>query len=136
MQINDLLLQGRQADEIVLDRVPIEAVIERQKGLILNKRKDLKHRLYRIYSEGNVSYFPVKRVPPKRRQNLLENNDLEIREAMRVASFSTYAKLKDQSDVVSKVKVALDDAYKKNKRRGLIFRIWQLVAVCIKNRQK
>ena len=67
---------------------------------------------------------------------MLENNDPEIREAMRVASSSTYAKFKDQSDVVSKVKVALDAAYKKHKRRGLIFRIWQRVAVYTKNRQK
>ncbi|RKX25231.1 MAG: 4Fe-4S ferredoxin [Candidatus Zixiibacteriota bacterium] len=97
--IRDLLVSGASAGEIVLDRVPLKAIITRQQGVILLKRKDLQHRLYLVSHKHNASYIPVKRFPPRRRLNPLRNLDMQVRDRMRDVSRETYAQHRYQPNV-------------------------------------
>lgn len=101
--VRDLLLRGAKTGEIVIDRVPEQAIISRQKGLVLNKRDDLAHRLYMRKRKNDMTYVPVKRVVPKRRFAILENSDMEAREASMATSKITYSKYRYMDDVVEQV---------------------------------
>ena len=105
--MRDLLTRGASSGEIVLDRVPLQAVIERQQGVILLKRHDLQQRLYTIHSKGNASYIPVKRFPPRRRLNPFRNWDMEKRDQLRAVSRNTYAEYRYQPGVVLQVERAI-----------------------------
>jgi hypothetical protein len=103
----DLLLKGASAGEIVLDRVPLKAIVERQRGVMLLKRDDLRHRLYALSHKGNASYSPQKRFPARRRFNPLRNWDMEIRDQVRTASRSAYAEYRYQPGVALLVEAAI-----------------------------
>jgi coenzyme F420 hydrogenase subunit beta len=79
----DILEEGAKAAEIILERIPIDAIVERQRGTIINKRYDLSHRLYGDVKNRGKQYIPMKRVTPKRRINLIRNLDMAARDRMR-----------------------------------------------------
>lgn len=97
--IRNLLVGGASAQEIVLDKVPVEAVVTRQKGVALLKRDDLGHRLYRLNSNRDSSYVPVKRVTARRRFNPYRNLDMQIRDQLREVSRASYAEYRHQPNV-------------------------------------
>ena len=105
--IRDLLTDGASAGEIVLDRVPVQAVIERQQGVVLLKREDLQHRLYATRHQGNASYIPTKRFPRRRRLSPFPNWNMELRDTVRSTSRNVYADYRYQPDVVSQMETAL-----------------------------
>ena len=125
--VHDLLSRGANFQEIVLDTVSIDAVVERQKGLIFNKRKDLGHRLYDSCHKKRASYVPDKRVTPKRRVNLFENRDMKLREAMRVASRSIYAKYRYQPNVVEEVENAIKNISDGFQRHSIMLHLYRLL---------
>ncbi|MDD5327096.1 MAG: Coenzyme F420 hydrogenase/dehydrogenase, beta subunit C-terminal domain [Phycisphaerae bacterium] len=104
--IRNLLVSGASAKEIVLDKVPIDAVIARQKGVALLKRDDLRHRLYKL-NKSDSSYIPVKRVAASRRLNPCRNLDMQIRDQLRDVSRSSYAEYRHQPAVGSVVQRAI-----------------------------
>jgi coenzyme F420-reducing hydrogenase beta subunit len=124
-RIKELLLRGAKVAELVLDRVPVKAIIDRQKGVILNKREDLRHRLYmRRYFPDSTSYVPMKRVVPGKRSDTAANNDMAIRDAIRNASRAAYAMYRYQPEVVDKVMSAVNSSHEKDSRTDLAFRLW------------
>lgn len=131
--IRDLLVGGALAGEIVLDRVPLQAIIERQHGVILLKRHDLGHRLYVIRHKGNASYVPVKRFPPHRRSNPFRNRDLEMRDRMRIVSRSTYAEYRNQPGVVLQVEKAICSVLEKFAFGNWCFHLFSCIAGIIKS---
>lgn len=109
--IRDLLTSGASAGEIVLDHVPLQAVTQRQQGIVLLKRHDLQHRLHVARHRGNVPYVPVKRFPPRRRPNLFRNWDMEVRDRLRSVSRNTYADHRYQPDVVLQMETVIESAF-------------------------
>ena len=105
--VRDLLVSGASAEEIVLDQVPLKAIIARQQDIILLKRDDLRHRLYLVHHKGNPSYIPKKRFVPRRRLNPCRNLDMQIRDRMRSVSRKTYAQYRYQATVVFALEKAI-----------------------------
>lgn len=105
--VYDLLRNGASAGEIVLDRVPLEAIIERQQGVVLLKRNDLQQRLYALHNGKNVSHIPAKRFPPHKRLNFFYNWDMEMRDKMSTISRNSYAEYRHKPDVVMQVESAI-----------------------------
>jgi coenzyme F420 hydrogenase subunit beta len=124
--ILNMLLRGANAGEIVLDRVSVDAVVDRQRGVVLNKREDLAHRLHKIHAADNAAYIPTKRVSPKRRFDFLANIDMEMRDAIRVTSRSTYAKCRHQPNAVTQVDRAIEAVLG---QRGHVFRFLYRLAL-------
>jgi len=110
--IRDLLQDGASAGEIVLDRVPLKAIIERQQGVRLLKRDDLQHRLFTIRHKGNASYIPTKRFAGRRRLNPFRNCDMEVRDRLRSVSCNTYAEHRYQPYVVSQMETRIQSVLK------------------------
>jgi hypothetical protein len=108
--MRDLLVSGASAQEIVLDKVPIEAVIARQKNVTLLKRGDLGHRLYKLNSNRDSSYVPVKRVAARRRFNPCRNLDMYFRDQIREVSRASYAEHRDHPHVGLMVQRAISQA--------------------------
>ena len=82
--VHDWLLGGRSRGEVVADRVPLNAILERQHVVVLQKRDDLAQRLYLARRKGGGSYIPVKRFAPRRRSSPRLNWDMALRDRMRV----------------------------------------------------
>lgn len=124
--VNTILLQGADSGQLVLDRVGKQAVLERQKDLVKQKRDDLQHRLYRRLSQTDVSYVPAKRVSPRRRYDILANVDMELRRKISVASRETYFRFRCKDNLVEEVESVLkslsEDANKK-----ILFRVARFV---------
>jgi len=116
--VNKILQQGADLGQLVLDRVSEQAVLERQRDLVKQKRGDLQHILYKRLFQTNVSYVPAKRVSPKRRYDILANADMELRGKMSVASRETYLRLRGKKNLVEQMERALkslsEDANRKN----------------------
>lgn len=115
----DLLLKGVSSGEIVLDKAPLNAVVERQKGAIQLKRRDLRHRLY-IKRNNKDSYVPVKRFSPRLRLDIFSNQDMETRDKISIASREAYAKYRHQPDAALEVEKAVNLVLKK---RGPVARL-------------
>jgi len=76
-EINDLLLKGKNNEEIELNNIESDQVIRSQQGVINIKRKNLAYRLYlaqeqggfvpdkRVDSSGNIGFFSKKEVEYK-----------------------------------------------------------------------
>lgn len=111
-RIRDILLKSSDSGQIFIDQVPLSAVKARQKGIALNKRKDLQHRLYILSGKSKKSYFPEKRFAPKLRLNFYHNWHMEFRERLRIVTSLTYSKYRHNKNVVSKVKLAIEDVCK------------------------
>ncbi|MBC8264041.1 MAG: Coenzyme F420 hydrogenase/dehydrogenase, beta subunit C-terminal domain [Anaerolineales bacterium] len=132
--IRDLLTSGASAGEIVLDRVPLQAVTQRQQGVILLKRHDLQHRLYLIRNKDNASYIiPAKRFPPRRRWNPLRNWDMGKRDQLRAVSRNTYAEYRYQPGVVLQVERAIWSVLEKSAYRDWRFQLLSGIAGIMKS---
>ena len=131
--IRDLLTSGTSAREIVLDRVPLQAVTQRQQGVILLKRHDLQHRLYLIRNKDNASYIPAKRFPPRRRWNPLRNWDMGKRDQLRAVSRNTYAEYRYQPGVVLQVERAIWSVLEKSAYRDWRFHLLSGIAGIMKS---
>ncbi|MDD5063425.1 MAG: Coenzyme F420 hydrogenase/dehydrogenase, beta subunit C-terminal domain [Phycisphaerae bacterium] len=92
--IRNLLVSGASAGEIILDEVPVESVIAREKDVALQKRDDLMHRLYELNNRHDSSYVPVKRIAARRRFNPCRNLDMCIRDQLRKVSRESYAEFR------------------------------------------
>lgn len=131
--MRDLLTSGASAGEIVLDRVPLKAVIERQQGVILLKRHDVQHRLYLIRNKDNASHIPAKRFPPRRRWNPFRNWDMEKRDKLRAVNRNTYAEYRYQPNVVSQVEREIWSVLEKSAHRNWRFHLFSCIAGVIKS---
>ncbi len=96
----DLLLEGREKGEVVLDRVPVEAIVERQQGVIKLKRDDLRHRLHISGRARHGGYVPHKRITPMPRRDVAANLDMKMRDMTREMSRAVYGRFRHQPDVV------------------------------------
>ena len=110
-RIRDLLLKGAVSGEIVINKVPLLAVKERQYGVALLKRNDLQHRLYIARRKGDMLYIPKKRFAPRIRLNIYHNWYMELRDRLRFVTINTFAEYRHYQDVVHKVKIAIDDVF-------------------------
>jgi coenzyme F420-reducing hydrogenase beta subunit len=124
--VNTILRQGADSGQLVLDRVSEQAVLERQKGLVKQKRSDLQHRLYRRLSRTDVSYVPVKRVNPGRRYDILANADMEFRRKMSVASRETYLRFRYKNNLVEQMENTLK-SLSENANKKILFRIARFI---------
>lgn len=121
--MRDLLVNGASKGEIVLDRVPLQAVVERQKGAALLKRDDLQHRLYLIRGKGDAEYVPVKRFPPRERLSSSLNLDMQMRDQMREVSRHTYMENGYQPGIMLEMERALKSVAGKFERKNLTYRL-------------
>jgi len=99
----EMLIDGALNKEIILDTVPLDAIVERQKGVLVLKRGDLQHRLYLMHYNNKVDYIPKKRFAPCLRLRASLNRNMQIRDKIRVASRNIYAEYRHQTSVVSKI---------------------------------
>jgi hypothetical protein len=126
--MRDLLVKGASKGEIVLERVPLQAVVGRQNGVVLLKRDDLQHRLYLIRNKGNAAYVPVKRIPPRERLSSSLNRDMQMRDRMREVSRHTYAANRHKPEVVREMEEALRTVAGKFDRSNLAYRLLRRAA--------
>ena len=131
--VHDLLVNGASAGDIVLDRVPLKAVIERQQGVILLKRHDLQQRLYVSQKKGNASYSPAKRFPPRQRSDPSCNRDMEMRDQMTAVSRNTYAEYRYQPDVVTRMERAIKSVPDIFARRNRFFYLLSFIVRIMKS---
>ncbi|PWR72770.1 Coenzyme F420 hydrogenase/dehydrogenase, beta subunit C-terminal domain [Methanospirillum lacunae] len=89
IKVKRLLEKGIMLKDINLDTIPIDMVIQSQKGLITIKRKYLAFRLY--LNKKNGKKVVKKRVNPVRMKNPFLRNEVIYKEQMRIIS-RTYKK--------------------------------------------
>ncbi len=102
-KINELLANGVDDGEIVLNKVPLEALIERMQGVVLNKYDDLSYRLFQTEINSERAYLPIKRVRARDRADKKANREMETRKAIMMESRKLFAKYKGDSGMVKKV---------------------------------
>lgn len=113
----DILERGAREGELFLEKAPKDAVLKRQEGVVLLKRRDLGHRLYLLHRQG-APYIPVKRTKPGERLDQAENSWMELRDALRLASTETYSKHRHERDVVPRVEGVMHEILEANKGVG------------------
>jgi coenzyme F420 hydrogenase subunit beta len=83
-RIQNIITEGIKSEEIHLNRIPVEKVIESQKGGIAEKRIHLSYRLHLAHSRGIPS--PEKRVGRKKIRNPFLRADIELKAGMQRVS--------------------------------------------------
>jgi len=94
-EIDDILLSGKNNDEIKLDNIDAEKVIKSQQGVIDIKGKNLSYRL--ALAEENDGFTPNKRVEASKNINFFSKKEVEYKDKMQEESKKEWNKLKNDA---------------------------------------
>ncbi|UZP66157.1 Coenzyme F420 hydrogenase/dehydrogenase, beta subunit C-terminal domain [Desulfovibrio mangrovi] len=111
-----LLSMGRERGDIFLENVAAEPVRKRMEGVELIKRRDLRHRLHLMRESGMEP--PVLRQTPQRRDDAGENEWMELRDSLRLATTAVYAEHRHAHDVRARVEEAIQGVLAQKKQNG------------------
>ena len=75
--IQNIINNGIDCHEIVLNHIPVQKIIRSQSGLIQSKREDLAYRIF--LAQENMKITPIKRIKPERIKHYLPRLKIQLK---------------------------------------------------------